>query len=100
MANQMICDYLESKSSVVANVAFRIDSDEVSFDYSLTNGDFSSFSQGDETDNTSMLVLRRLADEVSFSTDYDTLTTTFHVKTKMTVHRNPQRVAAKSKIFS
>lgn len=100
MANQMICDYLESKSSVVANVAFRIDSDEVSFDYSLTNGDFSSFSQGDETDNTSMFVLRRLADEVSFSTDYDTLTTTFHVKTKMTVHRNPQRVAAKSKIFS
>jgi hypothetical protein len=100
MANQMICDYLESKSSVVANVAFRIDSDEVSFDYSLTNGDFCSFSQGDEADNTSMFVLRRLADEVSFSTDYDTLTTTFHVKTKMTVHRNPQRVAVKSKIFS
>jgi hypothetical protein len=100
MANQMVCDYLESQSSVMADVSFRLDGDEVLFEYTLQNGDFRAFSNGQNDENTGMFVLSRLADEIIFSTDYDTLTTTFHVKTKMTVHRNPQRVAAKSKIFS
>ena len=100
MANQMVCDYLESQSSVLADVSFRLDGDEVLFEYTLQNGDFRAFSNGQNDENTGMFVLSRLADEIIFSTDYDTLTTTFHVKTKMTVHRNPQRVAVKSKIFS
>ncbi len=100
MANQMVCDYLESQSSVSADVAFRVDNDEVSFEYSLHNGDFRAFSQTDDEANTGMFVLNRLADEILFSTDYDTLTTTFHVKTRITVHRNMQRVGVKNKIFS
>ena len=100
MANQMVCDYLESQSSVLADVAFRVDSDEVYFEYSLQNGDFRSFSQTENEANTGMFVLNRLSDEIMFSTDYDTLTTTFHVKTKISVHRNVQRVGVKSQIFN
>lgn len=100
MANQMVCDYLESQSSVSADVAFRVDSDEVSFEYSLQNGDFRTFSQTEDEANTGMFVLNRLADEIMFSTDYDTLTTTFHVKTRIMVHRASQKVEVKNKIFS
>ncbi len=100
MANQMVCDYLESQSSVLADVAFRVDSDEVYFEYSLQNGDFRSFSQMENEANTGMFVLNRLSDEIMFSTDYDTLTTTFHVKTKISVHRSVQRVGVKSQIFN
>lgn len=100
MANQMVCDYLESQSSVLADVSFRVESDEVSFEYSLQNGDFRSFSQTENEANTGMFVLNRLADEIMFSTDYDTLTTTFHVKTRITVHRNVQKVRVNNKIFS
>ena len=100
MANQMVCDYLESQSSVSADVAFRVDSDEVSFEYSFQNGDFRTFSQTEDEANTGMFVLNRLADEIMFSTDYDTLTTTFHVKTRIMVHRASQKVEVKNKIFS
>ena len=100
MANQMVCDYLESQSSVLADVAFRVDSDEVYFEYSLQNGDFRSFSQTENEANTGMFVLNRLSDEIMFSTDYDTLTTTFHVKTKISVYRSVQRVGVKSQIFN
>lgn len=100
MANQMVCDYLESQSSVSADVAFRVESNEVSFEYSLQNGDFRTFSQTENEANTGMFVLNRLADEIMFSTDYDTLTTTFHVKTRIMVHRTAQKVDVKTKIFS
>ena len=100
MANQMVCDYLESQSTVSADVAFRVESDEVSFEYSLQNGDFRTFSQTEDEANTGMFVLNRLADEIMFSTDYDTLTTTFHVKTRIMVHRTAQKVEVKTKIFS
>ena len=100
MANQMVCDYLESQSSVLADVSFRLDGDEVMFEYTLQNGDFRAFSNGENDENTGMFVLSRLADEIIFSTDYDTLTTTFHVKTRISVHRNLQRVEVKNKIFS
>lgn len=100
MANQMVCDYLESQSTVSADVAFRVESDEVSFEYSLQNGDFRTFSQTENEANTGMFVLNRLADEIMFSTDYDTLTTTFHVKTRIMVHRTAQKVEVKTKIFS
>ena len=99
MANQMVCDYLESQSSVSADVAFRVDNDEVSFEYSLQNGDFRTFSQTEDEANTGLFVLNRLADEIMFSTDYDTLTTTFHVKTRITVQRSVQRVGVKSQIM-
>jgi hypothetical protein len=100
MANQMVCDYLESQSSVLADVSFRLDGDEVLFEYTLQNGDFRAFSNGQNDENTGMFVLSRLADEIIFSTDYDTLTTTFHVKTRISVHRNLQKVEVKNKIFS
>ena len=100
MANQMVCDYLESQSSVMADVSFRLDGDEVLFEYTLQNGDFRAFSNGQNDENTGMFVLSRLADEIIFSTDYDTLTTTFHVKTRISVHRNLQKVEIKNKIFS
>lgn len=100
MANQMVCDYLESQSSVLADVSFRLDGDEVLFEYTLQNGDFRAFSNGQNDENTGMFVLSRLADEIIFSTDYDTLTTTFHVKTRIAVHRNLQKVEVKNKIFS
>lgn len=100
MANQMVCDYLESQSSVMADVSFRLDGDEVLFEYTLQNGDFRAFSNGQNDENTGMFVLSRLADEIIFSTDYDTLTTTFHVKTRISVHRNLQKAEVKNKIFS
>lgn len=100
MANQMVCDYLESQSSVLADVSFRLEGDEVLFEYTLQNGDFRAFSNGQNDENTGMFVLSRLADEIIFSTDYDTLTTTFHVKTRIAVHRNLQKVEVKNKIFS
>lgn len=100
MANQMVCDYLESQSSVMADVSFRLDRDEVLFEYTLQNGDFRAFSNGQNDENTGMFVLSRLADEIIFSTDYDTLTTTFHVKTRISVHRNLQKAEVKNKIFS
>lgn len=100
MANQMVCDYLESQSSVLADVSFRLEGDEVLFEYTLQNGDFRAFSNGQNDENTGMFVLSRLADEIIFSTDYDTLTTTFHVKTRIAVHRNLQKVELKNKIFS
>ena len=100
MANQMVCDYLESQSSVLADVSFRLEGDEVMFEYTLQNGDFRAFSNEKSDENTGMFVLSRLADEIIFSTDYDTLTTTFHVKTRISVHRNLQRVEVKNKIFN
>lgn len=100
MANQMVCDYLESQSSVMADVSFRLDGDEVLFEYTLQNGDFRAFSNEQNDENTGMFVLSRLADEIIFSTDYDTLTTTFHVKTRISVHRNLQKAEVKNKIFS
>lgn len=100
MANQMVCDYLESQSSVLADVSFRLDGDEVLFEYTLQNGDFRAFSNGQNDENTGMFVLSRLADEIIFSTDYDTLTTTFHVKTRISVHRNLQKAEVNNKIFS
>lgn len=100
MANQMVCDYLESQSSVMADVSFRLDGDEVLFEYTLQSGDFRAFSNGQNDENTGMFVLSRLADEIIFSTDYDTLTTTFHVKTRISVHRNLQKAEVKNKIFS
>lgn len=100
MANQMVCDYLESQSSVLADVSFRLEGDEVLFEYTLQNGDFRAFSNAQNDENTGMFVLSRLADEIIFSTDYDTLTTTFHVKTRIAVHRNLQKVEVKNKIFS
>ena len=100
MANQMVCDYLESQSSVSADVSFRLEDNEVLFEYTLQNGDFRAFSNNENEENTGMFVLRRLADEILFSTDYDTLTTTFHVKTRISIHRNLHKVGVRNKIFS
>lgn len=91
MANQMVCDYLMSHSFLPVDVTFRIDNAEVSFEYSLQNGDFKFFAQSESNENTALFVLNQLADEIMFSTDYDVITTTFHVKTKFAIQRAVQR---------
>lgn len=91
MANQMVCDYLMSHSFLPVDVTFRIDNAEVSFEYSLQNGDFKFFAQSESNENTAFFVLNQLADEIMFSTDYDVITTTFHVKTKFAIQRAVQR---------
>ncbi len=100
MANQMVCDYLESQPKFSVDVAFRIDNDEVSFHYTMESGNFKLFSTHDDQENTGLFVLNSLADEVSFSTDYDTLTTTFHVKTKLSVNREVSRYKVKKNVFN
>ena len=46
MANQMICDYLDGMhSDFIADVDFRIDSDELTVQYSLQNGNLFLFLQ-------------------------------------------------------
>ena len=99
MANQMVCDYLESLDRFIVDVAFKIESDEVSFDYTMQTGDFSRFSQNVDQENTGMFVLSSLADDISFSTDYDTLTTTFHVKTKVVIQRDMRHQKNKKNVF-
>lgn len=99
MANQMVCDYLDSLDEFIVDVAFKIESDEVSFDYTMQTGDFSKFSQNDGQENTGMFVLSSLADDISFSTDYDTLTTTFHVKTKVVIQRDLRHREVRKNVF-
>lgn len=100
MANQMVCDYLESQPRFDVDVAFRIENDGVSFHYILQNGVFRHFSESESQDNTGFFVLKTLADEVSFSTDFDTLTTTFHVKTKVVIKRNVRLHEVRKNVFN
>jgi hypothetical protein len=100
MANQMICDYLDAMhSDFSADVDFRIDSDEITVQYSLQNGNFNSFASNEDGQNTALFVLQSLADEISFSTDLDTLISTFHVKTKMSIQRQMQHQEVRKNIF-
>lgn len=100
MANQMVCDYLDGMhSDFIADVDFRIDSDELTVQYSLQNGNFNAFASNDDGQNTALFVLQSLADEISFSTDFDTLISTFHVKTKMSIQRQMQHQEVRNNIF-
>ena len=101
MANQMVSDYLEvNHPQVAVDVDFQIESHEVSMNYTLQSGDFKSLSENGDNQNTALFVLQSLADEVSFSTDFDTLITTFHVKTKICVQRSFQRQEVRQNILS
>ena len=87
MANQMVCDYLESMPHFAVDVAFQIENDEVTFHYCLQNGDFSYFTENANQENTGYFILSNLADEISLTSGLDTLTITFHVKTRITIQR-------------
>ena len=101
MANQMVSDYLEvNHPQFAVDVDFQIESHEVSMNYTLQSGDFKSLSENGDNQNTALFVLQSLADEVSFSTDFDTLITTFHVKTKISVQRSFQRQEVRQNILS
>ena len=101
MANQMVSDYLEvNHPQFAVDVDFQIESHEVSMNYTLQSGDFKSLSENGDNQNTALFVLQSLADEVSFSTDFDTLITTFHVKTKISVQRLFQRQEVRQNILS
>ena len=101
MANQMVSDYLEvNHPQFAVDVDFQIESHEVSMNYTLQSGDFKSLSENGDNQNTAFFVLQSLADEVSFSTDFDTLITTFHVKTKISVQRLFQRQEVRQNILS
>ena len=100
MANQMVSDYLEaSHPQFNVDVDFQIESHEVSMNYTLQSGDFKLLSEDSDNQNTAFFVLKSLADEVSFSTDFDTLITTFHVKTKISIQRSFQRQEVRQNIF-
>lgn len=100
MANQMICDYLDSLScEFTAEVDFRLESNELTVQYSLDNEKFTHFASNDDGQNTALFVLQSLADEVSFSSDNDSLITTFHVKTKMNIQRQKQNQEVRKSIF-
>lgn len=87
MSNQMVCDYLESMPHFSVDVAFQIENDEVTFHYCLQNGDFRSFSTNTNQENTGYFVLCNLADEILLTSGLDTLTITFHVKTRINIQR-------------
>lgn len=100
MANQMICDYLDSlQNEFTVDVDFRMESHELTVQYSLDNGQFNRFASNEDGQNTALFVLQSLADEISFSTDYDSLITTFHVKTKMSIQRQLQHQEVRKNIF-
>jgi hypothetical protein len=101
MANQMVFDYLEkSHPQFNVDVEFQIESNEVSMNYCLQSGSFKSLSENPDNQNTALFVLQSLADDVSFSTDFDSLITTFHVKTKIRVQRTLQHQEVRKEIFS
>ena len=101
MANQMVCDYLENnQSAFMVDFYCQIESDGVTFQYAMQNGTFEPLSQNANGDNTALFVLQSLADEVSFSTGYDTLITTFHVKTKTDIQRQFVQQKVRSHIFN
>ena len=101
MANQMVFDYLEkSHPQFNVDVEFQIESNEVSMNYCLQSGDFKSLSENPDNQNTALFVLQSLADDVSFSADFDSLITTFHVKTKIRVQRTLQHQEIRKEIFS
>jgi hypothetical protein len=100
MANQMVSDYLGmNHPQFNVDVDFQIENNEVSMNYTLQSGDFKSLSEDNDNQNTALFVLQSLADEVSFSTDFDTLITTFHVKTKISVQRSFQPQVVRQNIF-
>lgn len=101
MTNQMVCDYLENNlNSFTVDFYCQIESDGVTFQYALQNGSFELLSQDADGDNTALFVLQSLADDVSFSTGYDTLITTFHVKTKTDIQRQFVQQKVRSHIFN
>lgn len=100
MANQMVCDFLETKPNFSIDVAFQIENDEVTFNYLLQGDDFRAFSENQNQENTGLFVLGTLADEVTFSTGFDLLTTTFHVKTKFSIQRTVRHHEVKKNVFN
>ena len=100
MANQMVLDYLEAyHPNFMVDVSYQIDNSEVGMSYDLQTGDFNLLSQNNEGQNTALFVLQSLADDISFSSDYDSLTATFHVKTKIMVQRSMQHQEVRQNIF-
>lgn len=101
MANQMVCDYLENTySHFSADVVFQIESDGVTFQYTFQSGGFQSLAENKDGQNTALYVLQSLADEITFSSDYDTLVSTFHVKTNMNIQRSLHHQEVRTRIFS
>lgn len=101
MANQMVCDYLENTySDFSADVVFQIENDGVTFQYTLQSGGFQSLAENKDGQNTALYVLQSLADEITFSSDYDTLVSTFHVKTNMNIQRSLHHQEVRTRIFS
>lgn len=100
MANQMVCDFLDTKPSFSIDVAFQIESDEVTFNYLLQGDDFRAFSENQNQENTGLFVLGTLADDVTFSSGFDLLTTAFHVKTKFNIQRQLTKQQVRSRVFN
>lgn len=100
MANQMVLDYLESYyPNFIVDVSYQIDNSEVGMSYILQTGDFNLLSQNTEGQNTALFVLQSLVDDITFSTGFDSLTVTFHVKTKISIQRSMQRQEVRQNMF-
>lgn len=101
MANQMVCDFLENTySDFSADVVFHVENDGVTFQYTLQSGGFESLADNQDGQNTALFVLQSLADEITFSSDYDTLVSTFHVKTNMAIQRSLHHQEVRTRIFN
>ena len=101
MANQMVCDFLENTyPDFSADVVFQVENDGVTFQYTLQSGGFQSLADNQNGQNTALFVLQSLADEITFSSDYDTLVSTFHVKTNMAIQRSLHHQKVRTRIFN
>ena len=101
MVNQMVCDFLENTmNTFTVDFSCQVDNDGITFQYTMQDGGFQRLSQNDNGENTALFVLQSLADEVTFSTDYNTLITTFHVKTRTDIQRKMVRQNVRSHIFN
>lgn len=97
MFNQIVCDYLlDTCKDFSCDLEIHIDNNEISFTYVVSNCNFNNLSSNsDDQFNTSLFVLERLSDELTFTPDNKTLTSTFHVKTKHNPNKRENNFALK-----
>lgn len=90
MFNQVICDYLIAvESDFNCDFTINIIDDEVNFEYSVSNADFTAISVDTDKIGSPHYILSHLSDEISFLSDNKILTSTFHVKSRVnTIRRN------------
>lgn len=102
MFNQIICDYLlDTGKDFSCDLEIHIENNEVSFTYIVSNSNFNKLSSNSEDPfNTSLFVLERLSDELIFSPDNKSLTSTFHVKTKHNLNKRERIITSEQSVIN